>query len=292
MKYIELPIQEIIKEYQNGMAMRLLAKKYNVSEYVIANRLKEYNIAQYNQGYFLRKNKNINESYFDNIDCERKAYFLGFLYADGCNHRNKKPKIDIALQEKDKLILEEMSIDIYGVNDNFLFRKKRKESHKNQYVLTIHSKKISDKLFELGCGPKKSLTLKFPEWLIDPELQKHFIRGYFDGDGCITFSKRKDRINDYTYKFSIVSTRDFCNTVSNIIDSFNIKSTYVKKHLNVNNNITTILNISGNRQIEKLMDWLYKDSTIYLQRKYDKYLQLKNWLKIIDERRCTHIKAS
>ena len=77
----------------------------------------------------------------------------------------------------------------------------------------IHSKHICQRLTELGCVNAKSLILKFPEWLIDPDLQRHFIRGYYDGDGGIhipEFKKRHAIVR-------IMSTIEFCNSMRDII---------------------------------------------------------------------------
>jgi len=112
------------------------------------------------------------------------------------------------LQEEDKEILKKFSDKLYDGKE-FLYFIKGRKTNKNQYGLTLHNKHISTKLNQLGCVAKKSLILKFPEWLIDSELQRHFIRGYFDGDGCISSSQRKNR-NCIAYYFSIVSTKDFC----------------------------------------------------------------------------------
>ena len=110
MKYIILNEQDLIEKYLNGTSITKLAKDNNVSRYVIAERLSKNNINKYKRGYFLRKFKTINENYFDEINSEEKAYFLGLLYADGCNHNlDKKKKISISLQEEDKFILEQFS---------------------------------------------------------------------------------------------------------------------------------------------------------------------------------------
>lgn len=56
-----------------------------------------------------------------------------------------------------------------------------------------------------------------------------------------------------------------------------------KRHKDRNNNNFT-LTVSGNRQTARLMEWIYKDATIYMQRKYDRYLELKKINTELDER--------
>ena len=258
--------QEIISLYST-LSIAKIAKKLNIDRGRASKILKENNIEVKSKGIHLRKYP-LNESYFDNIDCEEKAYFLGLLYADGCNHYNdKKKKVTISLQFGDKEILSKFSTALYGVD--FLQSIKGRNGGQDQFRLNISSKHISNKLNELGCIPNKSLLLKFPEWLRS-DLKQHFIRGYFDGDGSLSSSKRR-LINDY--QWSLVSTRDFCNEISKIISSE--LGIHVIKKDTCGNGITTTICVRGNNQILKLSNWIYADSNVYLERKYKKYIELK-----------------
>jgi hypothetical protein len=105
MEYIKLPEQEIIDAYLTGISSCKLAEQYGVSRWVIDDRLARAGVKHHKQGSLLRKCKNINEHYFDIIDTEEKAYFLGLLYADGCNHRDKKKKVGIAKYQELKAYL-------------------------------------------------------------------------------------------------------------------------------------------------------------------------------------------
>jgi LAGLIDADG-like domain len=285
MEYIELPEQEIIDLYLSGVSMHRLAEKYGVSRYVITDRLNRHNIPIYKLGFLLRKCKNIEEHYFDVIDTEEKAYFLGLLYADGCNQRriDNRKHISISLQARDKAILEKFSLAILRSIDLY-FLKRRKPNHHDQYRLLIHSSIISDRLNELGCTPRKSLTLMWPNCLTDPELQRHFIRGYFDGDGTIGSYKRKNRKNTMDYRAEIVSTLTFCNSVAEIIRGATQINVLLRPNDPKNNLITTKLYIRGNKQVMRFFDWLYQGATIYLERKYSKYLELKAWTEDVDQR--------
>jgi DNA-binding transcriptional regulator WhiA len=140
----------------------------------------------------------------------------------------------------------------------------------------MHSAILSDKLEELGCTARKSLTLCFPQWLTDATLRRHFIRGYFDGDGSIGSCKRKDRAC-LDYWFSITSTNTFCEAISAIMISGIgfpglLKRTHPKSKTNT---ITTTLYLRGSKKICRFLDWLYADATIFLPRKHQKYVELK-----------------
>ena len=122
----------------------------------------------------------------------------------------------------------------------------------------------------MGCVPAKSLILKFPEWLTDPELQRHFIRGHYDGDGGVHISDiRKNAVST-----KITSTKEFCSSVKNVI----LNQTGIKfgepRSVHKNEKNTYCIDMSGARQIENFLKWLYKDATIYLDRKYNLYLEL------------------
>lgn len=265
----------IISLYNKGLSATKISKQLKCSHTLILNFLEQNGINKTPKNQLIRKYKSINEHYFDIIDNEEKSYFLGLMFADG-NVRFQAASGDarINLQERDKNILDRFSYSVFG--EILLKYTKCVPPLQNYYTFSIHNKYICKQLEKLGCVPKKSLILEWPKWLNDAGLQKHFIRGYFDGDGCITFNK-----NTKCYKFSIISTLDFVKGADNCINNIlPIHFTYETR----SNKITTTISVSGNRQIEQLLDWLYSDATIYLERKYAKYKELKSWLNNIDSR--------
>jgi len=251
--------RNIVLEYSSGINTGILSKKYNISSVAIRGLLKRRGVSRRTQTILQRK-YTINETYFDNIDSEDKAYFLGLLYADGNNNEERRC-VSLQLIEKDKDILIEFARKISSNNP----LKYVNSNPTNSWKLNIYNKHISEKLHDVGCPQRKTFILKYPEFL-DDELQRHFIRGYFDGDGGLTVSNKN-------YSFSVTSTESFCNTINNILQTrFKIHSGIYNRHKR--NNIVT-LTVSGNLQILRIMGWLYKDTSLFLKRKHQKYLEIK-----------------
>lgn len=263
--------EELVNLYMLGAPAYKLAEKFNLSDITIVKILKENNIKIRTLSESIRSYKR-NEFYFDRIDTEEKAYFLGLLYADGCNNKNNT--VELALQEIDKYMVERFAkaLDYSGPIYKRELNKKKKE-WQNSFRVSINSKLLSNSLINLGMFHKKSMILKFPTFDQVPEyLMRHFIRGYIDGDGCICIStknyKYKNKITQYLVcSLSLVGTEQFCSSVANFIfNKINIKFPKASKHANIFE-----IRISDRSNIKVILDWLYKDATIYLGRKYKKY---------------------
>lgn len=224
-------------------------------------------------GIPLRPNRkySVDECFFDVIDTEIKAYILGFLYADGYNGISKGT-ISLSLQEDDFEILERIRCEIksekpleyidYSNKHNFGY------SYKNQYRLLIHSMQMCKSLENIGMVSNKSLVLKYPD--IKDDLSRHFIRGYFDGDGSIYRQIKNE--NNHAITVTITSTSDFCNTLYKICE----KQIRLKSHIydsSCHNGVTKVFTLSGRNVSRKFLDWIYTESNIRMDRKYNRYLE-------------------
>lgn len=257
-KFSEEDVNNMCKLYDDGNTLKVISELYEVNESEISFLFNKIEKKRRDNSHSKRKYI-INENYFDVVDTQEKAYILGILYADG-NNTTKTHKIIISLQERDKHILEDILREMDS-NIELKFCNKKCEGYQNQYRLVICNKHMSDTLNNLGMVDNKSLILKFPEWL-DESLYPHFIRGYFDGDGWISTQKGN-------YGTSIVGTNSFCQKVKQILDSLDIMS----KIYNTYNKSTSIRELKiGKKQDSKIfLDYIYKNATIYLNRKYDVY---------------------
>ena len=224
----------------------------------------------------------VQPNFFDKIDNECKAYFLGLLYTDGCN---SKQCIYLSLQEKDKHILEQLSKAIFVEDRPLRLKKATKKTHQNQWALEIYDKQVTQQLEDYGVIPNKSLILEYPpDNVISKNLFHHFLRGLFDGDGCISGEFYKNP-NVKTIRLSIVSASSVFITML---------QTKTKEYLNISSSIKIIrkkpplatiyqLNIlncnpedRGRHNYETLYRYFYKDTQYYLHRKkerFDNYMQ-------------------
>jgi DNA-binding transcriptional regulator WhiA len=252
--------------YSKGMTTYTLSNKFNMSRSGIENILKK-------KGIQLRGSRKFkfNTQYFRNIDCEEKAYWLGFISADGSISSNKKygHRMSIELSVVDEHHLEKLSSHI---NFPGKIRRRHKTSfgkNKEFCCLNVSSKTMVLDLIGLGVTPNKSLSLSMPNIPID--LYKHFIRGVVDGDGSIGFNNRNGAI------LSICSgSLQFLISIKHIFDTYSgFAGGGLYKSLNSNLNT---LSYGGNNSAFKIIEWLYKDAVVYLDRKYTRYLEINEIL--------------
>jgi hypothetical protein len=250
------------KEVDNFLINHYPNKKLDKQFFLLNINNSWQNIKQRASELKLKRNSDrigFNENYFDNIDSEDKAYFLGLFFADGCVKNNS---ISIGLVEKDIYILKEFQ-KYLGLDMNFYKNKKRKESHQEFYYFSIKNLKICSDLKKYGVTSRKSLTLKFPDNLPD-DLLHHFLRGLFDGDGCVSMTPNK------YVKFSFVGTEDIClNFMKILVKECNLKTNSLVRASESN---TFRFAYSG-KSCQKIKDFLYKDSTLFLTRKKEKFYE-------------------
>ena len=138
----------------------------------------------------------MNYNYFDTIDTEEKAYWLGFLFADGNlsvpsyttkegKIKNGRYKISLELKAEDIEHLKKFAKAIDYEKEIKTVKCSGYDDTTKRCRLMFNNKHMWNTLNNLGCTPRKSLTLQFPN--ISEKLEIPFIRGYFDGDGCLSY---------------------------------------------------------------------------------------------------------
>lgn len=196
-----------------------------------------------------------NKQFFNNIDTEEKAYWAGFIAADG-NIRKDFLKMRIELNIQDYSHLEKFRKSIEGNNP---IKESIRPNNHSCYI-DVNCKEFCLALNNLGITPKKSLTLKINFNLIPKELRRHFIRGYFDGDGSINKYQRENK-NYLEWEISFISSKEF---LSQILEELNKKRNFYS----CGNNFR--ISFKAKEDIKDIIGYLYKDSTIYLNRKIEK----------------------
>ena len=220
-------------------------------------------------------NRRIRHDIFSKIETELQAYLLGFYAADG-NINEKRKTFRIHLQKQDSELVY-LYKDIISPDARTFTVEEHKTTGRNGQEVNAHesfgvditSAKLCTDLVNLGIGYNKSYSdLHIPE--MPENLVRHFIRGYFDGDGCITIwlSKEKGKSDRVRGKF------DICAKSASILNEF-IKffATHdIKINLNyLKRDDMYRISTSSKKELEKIYNMLYKDSNFYLSRKFNKF---------------------
>lgn len=271
-KFSKIPeniCKKICNLYIKGISYPKISKMINLSEGTVYGILKRNNVKMRLPSEVHRK-LNVNKNYFNKINTEEKAYFLGLMYADGCIIRNygKIIGFDLGLAGDDELIILEKFKKELQYSGNIKIKKKKHKSNKTPYRISICSKEMAISLIKLGCVPKKSLILEFPtEIQVPNRLLKHFIRGYFDGDGFVGINAKKQLVSSIasSYKFNL-KLKDFLEK------KLKIYCGYIKR------GSFSVLEMSGKSTLF-LLNYLYDNSKIFLKRKRNVFENFKKYYK-------------
>lgn len=246
-----------------------VAKIYGYSESALKNWCEKFNIKYTNKNKKLVNRKTeLDYEYFKKIDTQEKAYWLGFLMADGCVSKTSPigpynrlsvncKKDDINHIEKFKEALQcGYSIDTkLKENKTYNFSSEVSE-------LRVNSELMVNDLIKLGICPNKTGKESMPK--LRKNFIRHFIRGFFDGDGSITCKK--------TFRISSMSKDILENINSHFKDTLDVElkiycsNSYSKPFYTFDSN--------HSKKNKIILDYLYKDAIIFLDRKYDRYVNL------------------
>lgn len=206
------------------------------------------------------RKKKYNENYFEVIDSEDKAYFLGLIYADGClinDTKNFRYRLVLKLHTKDKHILEELVSFIDGE------MKVWNHGQRDMCEIGFSGRKIISDLESIGLMQNKTFNLKYP--LMEKALERHFLRGYFDGDGCIRINSDK-RDNSRRGDLRIVGgslnfLEDMNHRMSDLF-GVNLNKLYGPKDKEYK-----FIGWAAMKDIERIHEGFYKDTNLFLLRK-------------------------
>jgi intein/homing endonuclease len=206
-----------------------------------------------------------NLDFFNEINTEEKAYWLGFIYADGCIH---KRSLIISLSRRDEVHLQKLA-NIF--NKHLYFNS---IGTFGGVRLEIIDESIVSNLKKCGILNMKTYD-PYPTILnhIPENLVRHFIRGYFDGDGCIS----RGHIEQRRIQFNLLGVEKFLEDIKCIIQKH--IPTITNRRITYRDEVLSSLNYSSISDIKEIYKWLYNNVTVWLERKKDKFEEI---IKIIE----------
>ena len=200
----------------------------------------------------------MNVNYFGEIDSEEKAYWLGFITADGGIVNSR---LTIQLSSIDRTHVEKLANQL-DTNQPIFDRscERKGKFHKVSY-LCVSSKLIVEDLKKYGLTPNKSTREIY--YNCSEELQRHYLRGLFDGDGCIRKIK-------YGWLLAMCGSHDLIHSFRNhLVNSLGVTPQKLRKQKNL-----WYLYFARKADVRTVLNYLYQDSTVSLDRKFSLYEQV------------------
>lgn len=277
-KWSEFEMNILIKMYKEGRSLDEIATKLNRSKASVACKSNELkittNIIDVDRG---------NLSYFKNIDTHEKAYWLGFIYADGWVQITKRnAELGIELNEVDiehlhninKVFNNHFKITKYERDATETLTKLNGKIYEKKILkmckIRVFSREIVEDLIKNGVVVNKTKSKEFPI-IEDDELFLSFLKGYIDGDGSyLIYTKNnvKDKNKKY-FKITIAgNNRDFFEHISKRLAKMDIRSGISK------DKESWKFRIDSTYDTIKLVKLLLKNETSCLERKYLKMLEI------------------
>ncbi len=253
--------EEIKKLYiQDHISMTKIGEKFQVSKTVIRRILTKQTVEIRTDNHTYKANYRA----FQNIDSAEKAYWLGFIAADGCVfERETNGSVKLNIHQRDEEILIKLknflqsNVPIRHIIQNDGFSNNTPMSR-----IDFNSLEMVQDFKQLGVPPKKSLILKPP--LIQEQYFLPYIAGYFDGDGSIFQLKNNE------WGISIEGTKEILEWINSIL---HISSILEQRNINSDKN-NYYIRCGGTKKPYEIMKKIYESTPVHLERKYQKFLEL------------------
>ncbi|KKN22665.1 hypothetical protein LCGC14_0912750 [marine sediment metagenome] len=203
----------------------------------------------------------LNENIFKECDTAEKAYWIGFIMADGnISHRDdeKHYRLKIRLQKRDKNHIEKF---LKFLSSNVPIKETNYNNNPPTAGVEINGKKLVNTLEQYGIVPRKTGKEQIKN--IPEQYYPDFIRGYFDGDGCLALSKRYRKRNSLAF-FLACASQKFLQEVQDIL----LKECNLTKTKIIQQNNCYSLRYGGNLQVPRIFNYLLQNSDVQLERKY------------------------
>jgi predicted DNA-binding protein YlxM (UPF0122 family) len=265
---------EIVRLYQEGMSVRAIADKFPKSYGTIYLLLRQKGVKLRPRIEAVNKaltTHSFNVNYFDVIDTEEKAYWLGFIMADGCVYNKGSTDyytFSIGLKASDKHHLLKLKD---ALNSSHPISVDSRDL--SRYV--INSKKLCEALMKHGIVPRKSNKELVPPQMRN-ELLRHFWRGYFDGDGSLYITKNKTAKYGKSWGFNLLGSHTLLASFRDWMWSQRLLVKKPTLHRTRPNSKTFEIKMQSKSDVYNVTQAMYEGATVYLDRKMEKYLELKS----------------
>ena len=261
MKFTETEVKNFGLYYNTGHSIKEVAEHFNIGYRDALHYLIYF-------GYYTptRKQSNVqnmceNSDFFETIDTADKAYYLGLMMSDGyINKTIYNKEIGLALKSEDKYILDKLN--------SYISPKKKVQKYRNSYKWHVVSPKMYEDLKKYGIMENKSHhDILYPN--IPREFDKDFIRGYFDGDGCISIKS-----TGYIVVSIGSNSRMFLESLAAKLQEYGINTRPIFTSYKSRINPYHTLYISGGIHKAKFKNFIYHNAETYLTRKHRKTMEI------------------
>lgn len=255
---------QIITEYKSKpMALSVLEEKYSLSHPTISKILK--GVPKYKKARIF--NPDLNEHFFENIDCEEKAYFLGLLISDGNvfvdTASNRQASISITLNTKDEYLLKSFKQEL---NTNTSIG----HDGRGCSQIAVRSNVMAKDLAKYGVVPRKSLDTFLPS--VPKDVVPHLLRGIMDGDGSVKANQTSIR-GRYAHAISFCGSHRLMQDIADWCYDNSIVTTVVYDYKDKS---LSEIKIQSVESMYRFGELIYKDAKIYMKRKYYLYQTFKD----------------
>jgi len=238
-------MEGILQEYNNGSKIIDLARKYHKRQSFVSSLLKSKGVKIRTSRHVDWLNYELDHEFFSKINTPQKAYLLGIMWSDGCV---------ASISNTISLICNDLDlINFFRKQIRCTKKIYRNPNHSKAKTFSFCSPRMKEDLLRLGCVPRKSLILKYP--VLPKALEKYFLLGLFDGDGCVTQSRQQ--LQAY-----FLGTIDVCKNIQRFLTKNKIQTNRLQK-----NGKIWRLRITGDENLKSLYSMFYTSPPFFLQRK-------------------------
>lgn len=238
-----------LERYKKGESLSSIAKNLEVKREALTKRLKDkFNITVNRDG-----KKNI-DSYYFSTPTHENMYWIGFILADGSMDKNNGLEIGI----KDKEHIEKFKLCLksgHKISEKII-------KGKSYWRINIRDTQIAKDLNQYGVVNNKSnIDIGMPT--IPDKFFGDFLRGFFDGDGSLAYYYKREYHRKLTFTIGYTNRR-LANQLLEKLKQYDIELSLYEAKTSLS------LETTNKATITKLVKLMYKDATIYLDRKLER----------------------